>query len=150
MVLISGVAIAQDVRFGVRFAADVSAVVALQLRADLEAPGDGFGVRAVIGSWALISGAEVMGYYRFASDGRGSSGYVGAGGGVLVVLNVLLGLVGGPVFVTPFYLAGLIGYEYALGDHFRLFAEFRPAWLFVDGGTLSFVPLLGLGLNIYF
>jgi hypothetical protein len=145
---------AQDVRFGARVGLDVTSAIALQVRADFGGNADGFGVRAVVGTNVIFGAAEVAGYYRLGSDGRGSGFYLGAGGGLFLANNFIVGFVtdgAGPAIIVTPYLCALIGYQYAISDRSSLFIEARPALSFTgSGGAPVLFPLFGVGINIGF
>jgi hypothetical protein len=144
--LLGSTAAAQDLRFGVRLGVDVSNAVAVWVRYDDNRLENGFGVRVQIGSTVLLNSADVTAYHRFASDGRGSGGYVGASGGVFAVFSFLFAPPNGAtVDFAPFFGA-LVGYTHAFNDSVALFVEARVVALL--GGIIVPFPLLGLGVNI--
>jgi hypothetical protein len=166
LLMLLGIAQAQEVRFGVKLGLDFPQIVGAMARADF---GE-YGVRVTAGGFFGFYSLEAHGFYQFLTSADGSGGYIGLGAGLLA--NYSQPRCDAPIPdpppgpnappITPINCAnpwwdtmvsGLLGYELALSHHVHAFAELRPLYqLFPPYGyrSLPIIPAFGVGLNWWF
>ncbi len=149
-------AFAQDLHFGAKLAFDLPQFTGVFLRIDdTDRSQRGFGARFTLGGLYLLTvgivNGEVNGYYRFARQPDGSGAYVGGGIGFYYAFSF-----GYPGSVNPpvlWYMNGLLGYEFQIGDGAQFFIEIRPTTPIntgTSGSTIGILPLFGFGFLFEF